>query len=243
MQSLITKGYVQLFLLCAFVAAFVYVTDFGTWRRYVFHEILSSWVVREIRMEGLRHSTGVEEALGIERGAALSVLLTSGELESARRRLEALDWVEGASVRLWLSGRLHVRLQERRPVLRWRHQQALFLVDEDGVVLGLDVEGLFGDLPTVTGADVPRHVQGLVEALGGAPEVADRLRSGRRVASLRWDLSLENDVLVQLPDHDLDQALRWLNQMQKDHGVFSREIKSIDLRTPGQVIVRRERSL
>ena len=77
-------------------------------------------------------------------------------LDERRRQLEALPWVEQATVRRVLPNRIEVEIAERTPVAFLRESSDLALVDVHGVILERPLEGNF-HFPVVTGigADMP----------------------------------------------------------------------------------------
>jgi len=77
-------------------------------------------------------------------------------LEERRADLEALPWVERATVMRLLPNRLRVRVVERRPVAFVREGGRIGLVDANGVLLGLptgDSGGEHYSFPVLTGVD------------------------------------------------------------------------------------------
>ncbi|HXW61402.1 MAG TPA: FtsQ-type POTRA domain-containing protein [Candidatus Acidoferrales bacterium] len=73
-------------------------------------------------------------------------------LAERRRQLEAISWVERASVRRVLPNRIQVEITERTPIAFLRHGSELSLVDVDGVILERPLEGDF-HFPVVAGID------------------------------------------------------------------------------------------
>jgi cell division protein FtsQ len=71
-------------------------------------------------------------------------------LEARRRSLEEIAWVESASVRRVLPGRLRVYVRERTPVAFLRQGTSLELVDAQGVVLPVP-EGASYAFPVLAG--------------------------------------------------------------------------------------------
>ena len=58
------------------------------------------------------------------------------------------------------------------------------------------------------------------------------------VAGRRWDIRLDNGVTVQLPAGDPAEALKGLAALDSATGLLSKDIQTIDLRVPGEMIVR-----
>ena len=77
-------------------------------------------------------------------------------IDRRRRQLEAIPWVEHATVRRALPNRIEVDIMERTPIAFLREGSQLSLVDVHGVILDRPIEGDF-HFPVVTGlnSDTP----------------------------------------------------------------------------------------
>ncbi len=71
-------------------------------------------------------------------------------LDERRRQIEALPWIEQATVRRALPNRIEVEITERTPVAFVREASDMTLVDAHGVILERPLEGDF-HFPVVTG--------------------------------------------------------------------------------------------
>jgi cell division septal protein FtsQ len=90
--------------------------------------------VREVEVEGatLTGEAAVRSALALGDSAPNAFTLATDVL---RERLLALPAVRDADVRVGLPGSLAVRVVEREPILAWKHDGRLLLVDADGRVI------------------------------------------------------------------------------------------------------------
>ncbi len=88
-----------------------------------------------VQVEGLRYTdpAAARAALGLEEGRHGNLFhLPTARLEAA---LMALPTVRGASVQARLPDGLHVAVEERVPILQWRHAGSAWLIDVEGVIL------------------------------------------------------------------------------------------------------------
>jgi cell division protein FtsQ len=111
------------------------------------------------------------------------------------------------------------------------------LIDDEGRTLTSDNLDEFQSLPLVVGEDAPEHTADLLKLLGAEPSVADRIASAVRVGGRRWDLRLKNGMTVKLPEKDAELALSRLAKEEADRRLFNRQITSIDLRLPDEMVV------
>ena len=52
------------------------------------------------------------------------------------------------------------------------------------------------------------------------------------------NLKMHNGIDIRLPEKDALKAWRKLAKLEKEHGLFEREIQAIDLRQPDRLVVR-----
>ena len=194
------------------------------------------FAVDEILLAGREKSAraSVMKAIGLRRGHPIFGI----DLASVRRRLEGLPWVRSAIVRRMLPATVVVELIERHPLVHWQHEGAFALVDAEGAVIErAPLEGVSG-LLTVVGKDAPGHAAELIDALAGEPAVMMRTKAAVRVAERRWNLHLENGIIVQLPEVDPASALARLAAYERARGVLEQGVAVLDLRLPDRLIVR-----
>lgn len=179
------------------------------------------------------------KTLGINRGDPILEV----NLAEAKARLERLPWVASASIERHLPDTLYVQLSEREPMAIWQHDRKFTVIDREGRPLAdaaemarrgnRDVERL----PQVIGANAPGQVQKLLGALERVPALQKRLRAATWVGDRRWDLTLDNGVVVKLPEGGMQTALRQLHDVDATGKVLDRDVVSIDLRQPDRMVL------
>ncbi|HYC04278.1 MAG TPA: cell division protein FtsQ/DivIB [Azospirillaceae bacterium] len=191
--------------------------------------------VGEVLVKGRKEAEReqVLAALGVQRGTPILAF----DPHAARAALEALPWVQSATVERRLPDTIFVSLVERAPMAIWQHDKKLHLVDADGVVLTDKGLERYQDLPILVGADAPRYGRDLLTALAAEPVLAGRVEAAVLVGGRRWDLRLDNGIDVKLPEHNYAAALRQLATVQQTNGVLERDIVAVDLRIPDRLVV------
>ena len=192
--------------------------------------------VQEVLVYGREATQPIEllAALGVGRGDPILML----DPAAARDRIESLPWVREAWVQRRLPDTVLIRIEERRPLALWQNEQRLTLIDDEGEVLGEGEIAAFAGLPQVVGVDTPDHAPQFLPMLAAEPEVADRVSAAVRVGGRRWDLRLDNGVAVRLPEEDVPRALHSLARLQREEGLFDRDVVAIDLRIAGHLVIR-----
>ena len=183
----------------------------------------------------------------VERGAILAALnvkrgdsLLGVDLQAARKRLEAIDWVQSATVERRLPDTLYVTLKERHAVAIWQNGNEYTLIDRNGrTVRASRMPPGAESLLLLGGPGAPDHVGELLLLLAYEPKVAKQLRAAVWVGQRRWNLILGNDVQIWLPEEDAVAALQKLGKLDTEYQLLSREFGVVDLRLPDKLYLRK----
>ncbi len=149
--------------------------------------------------------------------------------QEARQRLEELPWVRDADISLRYPDTVFVHLTEKVPFALWQSEQGLYAVDRSGHPITKVDAARFKHLPLFFG-DPPDGAADLVEAIGAHRAVAARVKAMQRVSNRRWNLILDDGVLVKLPEEGWAKELGTLERLIVDNAVLERDIAEIDLR-------------
>ena len=159
------------------------------------------------------------------------------DAESARERIAELPWVETAAVRKVYPDTLEVQIEERKAYAIWQFGSELSVVERSGHVIVPYSGGQQAKLPLIIGRGAPEAAPAFIEKMRRHPELASRIKGYIRVAERRWDLRFENGVTVKLPELDEDQALDELAATDRESGLLSRDIASVDMRLTDRLVV------
>lgn len=164
--------------------------------------------------------------------------LPSLDADAARGVLEAMPWIETASVAKTYPNRVSIALVEKHPFALWQKERGLRLIDRHGREIMSYVPNRFQDLPFVVGPGAEKDAAEIVDALAAVPELRARVRAYVRVGDRRWDLRLDNGLIVRLPEDGAVEAAAEVARLDRDMGLFSRDISVVDLRIADRVTVR-----
>jgi cell division protein FtsQ len=140
-------------------------------------------------------------------------------------------------------GVLEVRLTERVPVAVWRSAKGLSLLDASGHrVAGLESRADRDDLPLVAGEGADRAVTEALALIDAAGPAAPRLRGLMRMGERRWDMVLDRDQRIMLPQKNPVSALERLLAMNQTQDILARDIAAIDLRDGHKPVLRLNKS-
>ena len=191
-------------------------------------------VLKDILLEGQEH-TPKEDIIDIMTKATIDddEFLTIGDpilnidLKRIKRKLEKLTWVKYASVERLYPSTLSVSIIERQPLALWQHGGVVHLIDNEGDVINTKNIEQFSDLIILVGEESPSHIQPLFNLINSQPDLAQRVSSAIRVGKRRWNVRLENNVEIKLPEEDASKAWEHLAQMQQEASIIDTDISSI----------------
>lgn len=162
--------------------------------------------------------------------------------ERARDLLEETEWVRQAQVERRLPGTIYIKIEERQPTALWPKDGQLYLVDEDGAEIKTDRLQRFAKLIIVSGDGGPEGVYDLLQTLQAEPDLARRVRKAERIGARRWDLTIDNGLVLKLPeDDDIGIALKRASEAEREGALFDRPgLQSIDLRQADRIVIRNQ---
>ncbi len=193
--------------------------------------------VSDVLVEGRDRaaSSDILSALRVDRGMPILAFDPS----AARDRLLQLEWVQGTTVARRLPATIYVQISEYRPIAVWQKDGEFALIDEVGEIIPASSDELLGELPLVVGDGAARHAAELLDTLAAFPDLADRMKAAVWVSGRRWDLHMEEDIEIRLPENRMASALGRLSDLNSQHALFERDVKAVDLRLPNRLILRR----
>lgn len=188
-----------------------------------------------LQIENDRHVPAgvIRHAIGLD---ADDASVFSVNVQAARDELRKLAWVADAEVTRRYPDSIVVRLTERVPFGIWNDGNNVSVVDRNGSVIVHADRSQFPHLPVFVG-EQPNGASDLVEAIATHRAVAARIKAMERVNDSRWNLILDNGVIVKLPEDGWDKQLSTLDQLIAEKGVLEFDISEIDLRTHGHYTV------
>jgi cell division protein FtsQ len=196
----------------------------------------SGFALREIRVEG-RGETAVADilsAVSANRGDPILGI----DIDAVRQRLEDLPWIESASVERRFPDQLIVSVTEAEPMALWQRSQKLYLVSRDGAVIETANLGKYAKLLIIVGEDAPKKAQDLFDILAQEPELRTHVTAAVLVGKRRWNIRMDNDVDVKLPEDGALGAWRHFADLNRQDNLLDKDVSVVDLRQPDRVVVR-----
>ncbi|UIJ73067.1 cell division protein FtsQ/DivIB [Aurantimonas sp. HBX-1] len=157
---------------------------------------------------------------------------------AARETLEAMPWVDRASVAKVFPDHVRITLSEHRPYAVWQRGTEFLVVNREGREIVPYTPGRYAALPIVVGTGAASSAAALIDEMEVLPELRARVRAYIRVGDRRWDLRLENGVTIRLPENGAVEALAEVARMDREHGLLSRDIEAVDVRLSDRMVVK-----
>lgn len=153
------------------------------------------------------------------------------DLTQLRRDITALNGVRTATVRIRPGGTLQVEVTPRIPVAIWRSADGLTLVDEGGaLVTPIEARAEYPQLPLIAGEGAARHVPEALGLMRAADALGPRVRGIVRMGDRRWDVVLDRDQRILLPETAALPALERVIALERAQEVLTRDVARVDMR-------------
>ena len=182
--------------------------------------------IDEIALSGHRHTLDQDIFRALAASGSSLVLF---DVTGARKRLEALPWIESAALVRVLPDKLKVEIRERTPAAAWLDGDRTALVDATGRVLAYVSTFVPPELPRIAGPGAPEAAAELMAALSRRPEIAQRLHVAHRIGMRRWDLELAGGTRVMLAAGPSLASLDRLVELDRDTQVLEQKGQVVDL--------------
>ena len=206
-------------------------------------EIRQKFQNRPEFMVGLVSVVGASPDLADAVRARLDIKLPQSsfdiDLAAARARIQELDAIARADLIVRSGGVLEVAITERVPALLWRTVDGIEMLDATGHrVASLAARSDRPDLPIVAGEAADRATPEALALLAAAAPILPRVRGLVRVGERRWDVVLDRNQRILLPQDKPIAAIERLIALHQAGDLLGRDILTVDLRTDHRPVLR-----
>ncbi len=154
-------------------------------------------------------------------------------LPTLHEKISKLLWVKSVTIKRRFPQTIYLSIQEKKPIALWFFNKKNYFVDEEGDVLtATDLSQGFSHLFCIFGEDAHKEFPNLLKNMQSYQDILRRATRFTYIRKRRWDLLIDNSVLVKLPDENLKIALDKLRIMLENY-----DFKVIDLRIPKYTFV------
>jgi cell division protein FtsQ len=161
------------------------------------------------------------------------------DLEALRAEIEKVDAVASADIHIRKGGILQVTVTERQPVVLWRTAAGLEMLDATGHrVATLLNRAARPDLPVIAGEGADGQVEEALALFDAARPIGARIRGLVRMGERRWDVVLDRDQRVLLPEGDPVPAMQRIIALDQAEDMLGRDLTVVDLRNQNRPTIR-----
>lgn len=161
------------------------------------------------------------------------------DLGAARARIQELDAIARADLIVRSGGVLEVAITERVPALLWRTDDGIEMLDATGHrVASLGARSDRPDLPIIAGDAADSATPEALALLQAAAPILPRVRGLVRVGERRWDVVLDRNQRILLPQDQPIAAIERLIALHQAGDLLGRDILAVDLRTEHRPVLR-----
>ena len=162
------------------------------------------------------------------------------DVAAAQEAVNRLSAVREARVTLAPDGQLDIHVNERQPRALWRDRQdRLWLLDVDGVAIGpASARADHPELPVLLGKGADDAVAEALSLIAAAPDLTDRIRALVRIGERRWNVVLDREMTILLPEDAPAAALARVMAWHIGEQVLDRWLSHVDMRVPDRPALR-----
>ncbi|SON56514.1 Cell division protein FtsQ [Hartmannibacter diazotrophicus] len=194
--------------------------------------------IQVVRISGQRQTSEQEilDLLGVSKHVSLLLY----DVDKARNRVKAIPWISEVSIMKLFPDKLAVTISERVPYAIWQPDASVepAIVDESGDIVATYVDPRFAGLPRVIGVGAENRAGEIKDLFSSVPTLRSRIKASVLVSGLRWDIFLTNGVRIMLPERDPQRALEEVARLDRESGLLSKSITTVDMRMSDRMVVR-----
>lgn len=139
--------------------------------------------------------------------------------------------VASTAIKISAGGVLQINVAEKSPAFIWRKDNVMSVIDETGSFIRIANSRVdYPKLPLVVGEAADLAVSEISSLMQANEYFKDHVRAFIRVGERRWDLILENNVRIMLPQREFLAAFDRLMLMNEAGSLFSGRLSNIDMR-------------
>ena len=161
------------------------------------------------------------------------------ELSNIQKTVADMNPVSSADVRLQAGGVLQVTVEERQVAALWRTHEGLFRLDKEGVYIGIAfARSDYPNLPLLAGDGADEAVSEAHDLMQVAASLGSRVKGLARMGARRWDVVLDRDQRIMLPEEGAVRALERVIALNQVQDVLERDLARVDMRLAHRPTIR-----
>lgn len=201
-----------------------------TYSKLIYKDICTDIEINGVKMVNIKTiERKVREFCDLENKNDLFILAKSLEID---------PWIKNISIKRKLPDTLIINIEEYLPFAIWKTNKDIHLIDEEGKIISISdkEKSKFLHLIVVAGEDSKNNIDSLFNMLSSNPTLFSRIKSAIFVGKRRWNLELDNGIIIKMPEKNIINAWDKLDKILSING-SEIGIKSIDLRNSDKIFL------
>ena len=197
---------------------------------------MPEYQIRRVKINGATADLDqkIRKALDLQLPASSLVL----DFAVMVQKIEHMDEIKHAEMFLDDDGTLALDVTPNQAVVLWRKGNLLELLNANGKPAGRVQSRLERrELPVIVGVGVENHIPQALEIFAALGPFYKRTRGLRRVGERRWDIMLNNNQTIKLPDVAPVSALQAFLQKNTQQQILERAVINVDLRDTARMVL------
>lgn len=159
------------------------------------------------------------------------------DLREVSNQVLTIKEIESVKLEKQINGDIHLSIQEKEPVSLWIKNNKEFLIDKNGGILEID-KVIFENLLKVKGINANVKASKILNTIDTFPNIKKQLHVLEFISQYRWNLYLDENIIVKLPYKDIEKALGFLNELYTNKRLDVKRFNIIDMRVNGRIFLR-----
>ena len=200
------------------------------------HRASSLLQVNKIEVSGLDNdlNTIIEKKLEYIIGKNI-FLLNNRDIEN---KLNDIDYIQNYTVFRSFPSKVNINLKKTKLIAITYRDNKLFYIGSNKKIIFLPQKKPGDTLPIIFGNFSNNEFFKLRNIISESAFDINKIKEYYYFPSKRWDIKLNNEILVKLPIENINDSINILNEVLKEN--IRKQNKVVDLRVPNQIIFSNE---
>jgi cell division protein FtsQ len=185
------------------------------------------------KIEDNYHIVGVNRVDELKISQIISMYFS--DLDQIKEEIKKLTWIKEVSVRRDIEYKnLTIEVEEYSPFAIYEKNGKKILIDKNGNNIKNYENEIFDDMIFLKGLDADKNAKSLINVVSSNYHLGNSMYSATWIGSRRWDIRLDNNILIKLPEKRIQEALDKLLRIYQTPGSLL-GLEAIDLRVANKI--------
>ena len=156
-----------------------------------------------------------------------------------RNNLLLNEWIETVKIERTLPSSIKIQIIEKKPVAIWQTKLGNKLITKDGsIISNANVTAFKNSLPIIIGKGANKDAFLILQILKKNPDLYNNVWSISYINKRRWNVHLNQGLIVLLPRIKIYDAWTKIGFLQKKYKILDIGLTEIDIRNKNQIFAK-----